>query len=171
MVRLADLSENERKRALGRIKDLPEFKGRAWVTGPPLNKRRLAIITTSGIHRHGDTPFSDGDAAAESRVIPGTVRGFALAGLTGLLVRRRRTRPLPRRRGHRNDPDLADPRTHRGDQSAARVVGALHHGASAGCAGRRPVPAPCAAGRAEVAGGAGGTGARGLFGGRTRGCR
>ena len=78
MVRMADLSENERKRALGRIKDLPEFKGRAIVKGPPLSQRRLAIITTSGIHRAGDTPFSDGDAAAEYRVIPGNVRGDQL---------------------------------------------------------------------------------------------
>ncbi len=78
MVRMADLSENERKRALGRIKDLPEFNGRAFVKGPPLNQRRLAIITTSGIHRAGDTPFSDGDAAAEYRVIPGNVRGDQL---------------------------------------------------------------------------------------------
>ena len=78
MVRLADLSENERKRALGRIKDLPGFERRPWVTGAPLAQRRLAIITTSGIHRKGDTPFSDGDAAAEYRVIPGDVRGDQL---------------------------------------------------------------------------------------------
>ncbi len=78
MVRLADLSDNERKRALGRIKDLPDFSGRPWVTGPPLGQRRVAIITTSGIHRKGDTPFSDGDAAAEYRVIPGDESGDSL---------------------------------------------------------------------------------------------
>ena len=78
MVRLADLSEYERKRAFSRIKDLPDFNGRPWVAGPPLAKRRLAIITTSGIHRRGDTPFSDGDAAAEYRVIPGDVSGDQL---------------------------------------------------------------------------------------------
>ncbi len=78
MVRLAELSEYERKRALSRIKDLPDFNGRPWVKPPPLKKMRLAIITTSGIHREGDTPFSDGDAAAEFRVIPGNVRGGQL---------------------------------------------------------------------------------------------
>ena len=78
MVRLADLSEYERKRALSRIKDLPDFNGHPWVNAPPLKQCRLAIITTSGIHREGDTPFSDGDAAAEFRVIPGNVRGDQL---------------------------------------------------------------------------------------------
>lgn len=71
MVRLADLTEAERDYLLGRIKDLAGFDGRSWVAGPALNKRRVAIITTSGIHREGDRPFGSGAADVDYRVIPG----------------------------------------------------------------------------------------------------
>ena len=78
MVRLADLSEPERNYLLGRIKDLTGFDGRPWVAGPRLNKRRVAIITTSGIHREGDRPFGDGAADVDYRVIPGDVNAGEL---------------------------------------------------------------------------------------------
>ena len=71
MVRLADLSEVERKPMLARVKELSEFKGRPWVSGPPLAKRRVAIVTTAGIHRRGDVPFTEGPAQAGYRVLPG----------------------------------------------------------------------------------------------------
>lgn len=73
MVRLADLSEPERNHMLDRVKDLKGFDGRPWVAGPALSKRRVAIITTSGIHRDGDRPFGDGASDADYRVIPGDV--------------------------------------------------------------------------------------------------
>lgn len=73
MVRLADLSEPERDFLLGRIKDLMGFDGRPWVAGPPLNKRRVAIVTTAGIHCEGDRPFGGGAADVDYRVIPGDV--------------------------------------------------------------------------------------------------
>lgn len=73
MVRLADLSEPERNYLLGRIKDLTGFDGRPWVAGPALNKRRVAIITTAGIHHEGDRPFGGGAADVDYRVIPGDV--------------------------------------------------------------------------------------------------
>lgn len=73
MVRLADLTEPERNHLLARIKDLAGFDGRPWVAGPPLNQRRVAIITTSGIHRQGDRPFGTGAADVDYRVIPGDV--------------------------------------------------------------------------------------------------
>ena len=58
MVRLADLSEIERKGMLGRLKELAEFRHRsAWVKPAPLAQCRVAIITTAGIHRQGDVPF------------------------------------------------------------------------------------------------------------------
>lgn len=71
MVRLADVTEPERDYLLGRVKDLTGFDGRPWVAGPPLTQRRIAIITTSGIHREGDRPFGSGAADADYRVIPG----------------------------------------------------------------------------------------------------
>lgn len=73
MVRLADVTQPERDYLLGRIEDMTGFDGRPWVAGPALSKRRVAIITTSGIHREGDRPFGEGAAAVDYRVIPGDV--------------------------------------------------------------------------------------------------
>ena len=75
MVRLADLSEGERKGMLGRVKELAGFTARgAWIGPPPLAKCRVAIITTAGLHRHGDVPFTEGPAQAAYRVIPGNAK-------------------------------------------------------------------------------------------------
>jgi D-proline reductase (dithiol) PrdB len=75
MVRLADLSEPERKGMLGRIKELQSFTAKgAWISPPPLSKCRVAIITTAGIHRHGDIPFTEGPAQADYRVLPGDIK-------------------------------------------------------------------------------------------------
>ena len=49
MVRLADLSDTERKGMLGRIKELSAFDGKgAWINPPPLAACRVAIVTTAG---------------------------------------------------------------------------------------------------------------------------
>jgi D-proline reductase (dithiol) PrdB len=78
MVRLADLPEWERQHMLDKLKDLSGFDARPWVAGPPLRKRRVAIVTTSGLHRRGDRPFAPGAAATDYRVIPGTVKADEL---------------------------------------------------------------------------------------------
>lgn len=74
MARTAELGEWERELLLEMLKEIPAFKGQPWVTGPPLDGRRVAIVTTSGIHRAGDTPYADGAAASEYRVIPADTR-------------------------------------------------------------------------------------------------
>lgn len=75
MVRLADLSEPERKGMLGRVKELSAFTAKgAWINPPPLSRCRVAIITTAGIHRHGDIPFTEGPAQADYRVLPGDTK-------------------------------------------------------------------------------------------------
>jgi D-proline reductase (dithiol) PrdB len=56
--------------------DGPEFDTQPWVQGPPLNRRRVAIISTAGLHRRGDRPFAfpSGQGLvrpADYRVIPG----------------------------------------------------------------------------------------------------
>ena len=71
MVRLADIPAWERTHLLDKVKDLGGFNGRPWVQGPPLAARRVAIVTTSGIHRADDRPFSFGAASTDYRVIPG----------------------------------------------------------------------------------------------------
>ena len=69
MARLTDFSAPEQKHHLEKIRDLPDFGQTPFVPGPPLNERRVAIITTSGLHARGDRPFDIG--AADYRVIPG----------------------------------------------------------------------------------------------------
>ncbi len=69
MARLTDFAEAERKHHLDKIRDLPDFGPTPFVPGPPLRERRVAIVTTSGVHARGDRPFGIG--AADYRVIPG----------------------------------------------------------------------------------------------------
>lgn len=70
MARMSDFSEAERKHHLDKIRDLPDFGPTPFVPGPRLRERRVAIVTTSGVHARGDRPFDIG--AADYRVIPGT---------------------------------------------------------------------------------------------------
>lgn len=35
----------------------PTFQERPWVSGKPLEARRIAIISTAGLQRRGDRPF------------------------------------------------------------------------------------------------------------------
>jgi D-proline reductase (dithiol) PrdB len=78
MVRLADLPEWERTHLLGKVRDLAGFDSRPWVSGPPLARRRVAIVTTSGLHRRGDRPFAPGAQATDYRIIPGSVKADEL---------------------------------------------------------------------------------------------
>jgi D-proline reductase (dithiol) PrdB len=73
MVRLADLPDWEQQHMLDKVKDLSGFDSRPWVEGGPLSERRIALLTTSGVHRAGDRPFGPGDAAVDYRIIPGDV--------------------------------------------------------------------------------------------------
>jgi D-proline reductase (dithiol) PrdB len=65
MVRIVDLPETMRPH----IVDLacPTYDTEPWVEGPPLNERRVAIVSTAGLQRRGDRPFGLG--AADFRVI------------------------------------------------------------------------------------------------------
>jgi len=51
---------------------LPSFDTRPWVSGPPLNQRRVAIISTAGLHRRDDRPFSF-EPGDHYRIIPGDI--------------------------------------------------------------------------------------------------
>ncbi|MGH8635827.1 MAG: glycine/sarcosine/betaine reductase selenoprotein B family protein [Burkholderiales bacterium] len=75
MVRLADLPESDRDNMLKKIPLLPQLPGRPWVEGPMLSKRRVAIVTTAGLHLRSDSPFGAGGAPTDYRVIPGDVSG------------------------------------------------------------------------------------------------
>ncbi len=79
MVRLADLTQWEQDLALKKNSEFTGFlQGRPWVRPPPLKKLRVALITSAGLHRLGDRPFSDGAGASEYRVIAGDVSGSEL---------------------------------------------------------------------------------------------
>jgi len=58
MVRLADLDEPERSH-LGTI-PCPDFATRPWVTGPDMNRRRVAIISTAALQHRDDKPMLAG---------------------------------------------------------------------------------------------------------------
>ena len=71
MVRLDDLPSGMR----GHLENAPcpGFNTAPWVTGPPLTRRRVAVISTAGLHTRDDRPFTR-DAGDLYRIIPGDVR-------------------------------------------------------------------------------------------------
>ncbi|NQU61620.1 MAG: selenoprotein B glycine/betaine/sarcosine/D-proline reductase [Rhodospirillales bacterium] len=71
MVRLADLPKYESDHLLS--KACPPFDSTPWVEGPPLAERRVALVTTSGLHSPGQATFYFQDSTY--RVIPGDTTG------------------------------------------------------------------------------------------------
>jgi D-proline reductase (dithiol) PrdB len=70
-MRLEDVSEGERKMLLS-LK-CPTFETHPWENGPPLKERRVAIVTTAGLHGRQDRPFQR-DPDDFYRVIRGDVQ-------------------------------------------------------------------------------------------------
>ncbi len=75
MVRLSDMEPEDAAHLLS--KACPAFPGEPFVAGPPLSERRVAIVTTAGLHRANDDAFDLSDTGY--RVIPGDVSGADLA--------------------------------------------------------------------------------------------
>ena len=69
MARLDRMPVDEQKHILAL--PCPTFGTAPWVNGQPLTKRRVALITTAGLHRLGDVPFGVG--AADYRIIPADI--------------------------------------------------------------------------------------------------
>ena len=67
MVRLDEMSEAERKFHEG--VSCPTFETQPWVEGPSLTRRRAAIVSTAGLHKRGDRPFTF-DAGDGYRIMP-----------------------------------------------------------------------------------------------------
>ena len=54
----------------------PSFDANAYVAGPPLTERKVALVSTAGLHRRDDRPFAFG--SSEYRRIPSDTPADAL---------------------------------------------------------------------------------------------
>ena len=113
MVRLADLSEIEREHLLR--KACEPFDSQPWAEGPPLSERRVAIVTSAGLHRVGDQAFAMVDLSY--RVIPGSVVADDLT-MTHSSVHFDRT-------GFREDVNLVFPIDRLRELEAEGVIGSI----------------------------------------------
>ena len=66
MVHVREMPEHLRDALVNQ--ELPEFGDTPWVTPKPLDECRVALISTAGLHRREDPPFTPG--AGDYRVIP-----------------------------------------------------------------------------------------------------
>lgn len=71
MVRLGSMTDAERN--YHETLECPTFYTEPWVDGPSLNKRRVAIISTAGLHTRDDQPFTL-DPGDYYRVIQGNIQ-------------------------------------------------------------------------------------------------
>jgi len=115
MARLTDFSESEQKHHLDKIRDLPAFGDTPFQSGPPLGQRRVAIVTTAGVHVRGDRLFDSG--AADYRVIPGDTRAADLM-MSHVSVNFDRT-------GFQEDINVVFPLARLRELQAAGLVGAV----------------------------------------------
>jgi D-proline reductase (dithiol) PrdB len=66
MVRLSDIDPGMREFLLHM--DCPDTNTNAWCDGPPLRERRVALISSAGLRRRDDRPFTV--SAADYRILP-----------------------------------------------------------------------------------------------------
>jgi D-proline reductase (dithiol) PrdB len=66
MVYLSDMPEKQRNIIVNQ--DLPDYSNTPCVEGSALSERKIAIITTSGLHRRDENVFTPG--ISEYRIIP-----------------------------------------------------------------------------------------------------
>ena len=117
MTRLADLPEWEREHLLHLRDQAPRFESEPWVEGPPLARRRVALISTAGLHRRGDRPFDGAAGATEYRVIPADT-GSADLIMSHISVNYDRS-------GFRVDPNVVLPLDRLRELAAEGVVGSV----------------------------------------------
>ncbi|MBI2851540.1 MAG: selenoprotein B glycine/betaine/sarcosine/D-proline reductase [Chloroflexi bacterium] len=70
MVRLEQVSEGERR--ILENAACPTFETNPWVRAPKLSEARVAIISTAGLHKREDRPFTR-EPGDFYRVIPGNI--------------------------------------------------------------------------------------------------
>ena len=93
----------------------PTYDTTPWVTGPVLSERRLALISTAGLHRRNDRPFDAG--AADYRIIPADTSADDLV-MSHISANFDRT-------GFQQDWNVVFPLDRLRELTARRVVGSL----------------------------------------------
>jgi len=68
MVRLSDLHESEAEHLRARADAMPRLECEQWITPKPLSESTVAIVSTCGMHRRDDPPFTPG--AVDYRLMP-----------------------------------------------------------------------------------------------------
>ena len=71
MVRLSDLHESEAMHMRARAQAMQPVAAAPWITPKPLADSKIAIVSTAGLHRRSDPPFTPG--AIDYRLLPGDV--------------------------------------------------------------------------------------------------
>ena len=66
MVRVDEFPDGFREDYLNR--EMPAFDDSPFVLGPPLARRRVSLVSTAGLHRKGDRPFTE--ESGDFRIIP-----------------------------------------------------------------------------------------------------
>ena len=68
MVRLSDLHPTEAEHLLARAAGMPRLETERWITPKALAESTVAIVSTAGMHRRDDPPFTPG--AIDYRLLP-----------------------------------------------------------------------------------------------------
>lgn len=117
MARLSDLTDYERNHLLKMCEQAPRLLPKAWVDARPLSRRRVAIISTAGLHAGTDPAFAPGEGATGYRVIPGDVNPATLK-MSHLSVNFDRS-------GFRRDPEIVFPLSRLHELAAEGVIGSV----------------------------------------------
>jgi D-proline reductase (dithiol) PrdB len=95
---------------------VPSFVSHPWVSGPPVRERRVAIVTTAGLHGRHDRPFSR-DPDDYYRIILGDVQSSDLV-MTHMAISFDRT-------GFQGDWNVVFPIDRLREMEAEGIIGAL----------------------------------------------
>lgn len=117
MVRLADLAPSDQENMLKKVPTLPKFEKRHWARGPALAQRRVAIVSTAGLHARGDKPFGAGAASMDYRVISGDVKAGDLV-MSHMSVNYDRS-------GFQEDWNVAFPLDRLKELAAEKIIGSV----------------------------------------------
>ena len=117
MARLSDLTEYERTHLLKMREQAPRLAPKAWADAGPLARRRVAIVSTAGLHAGSDPAFAPGEGATGYRVIPGDVNPATLM-MSHISVNFDRS-------GFRRDPEVVFPVSRLRELAAEGVIGSV----------------------------------------------